>query len=479
MTQTEKRLLWAIVLVGFVCRLAWALYARGEPPVDWYRSGDEFSYYYYGREIALGHGYISYVTDQATAYFPIGYPAILGALYFVVLHTPLPDDLLLATSLLHVVVSTLSIGLLFIVGRRIASVRVGLFAAALLAVFPNMIFQVATVQLETIFTFLVLAALVVIVDHDWSAGPPTVRRLMAFGAALGVAVLVRPFAAVLLLGLAGALASLRMHWRRATTVIAIPITVVVALSIPWTIRNAIQMDAFVVSSTNMGDTLCIDRNSDATGGFRIANHDGCVDPNLPEVERNRGNTKKAVQWVVHNPGRELLQIGRRARVMFASDHDGIYAVQTLGGGAFLPASVVDVAEPTADWYFFVLLALAVVGAPQLASRTRRPERLLVASGLLGLLMIPLLLWGNPRFHLPLAPFLTLAAALALDDGWTRWAGWRSHSRSTTTRNGRVPAASSPPTGTATTSLAVRFVMESAPGRSDSVLRAQTSPRPAS
>ena len=419
MTAFERRVLWVVVGVGFALRLGWALYARGEPPTDWYLAGDQFSYYHYGSEIARGRGYISYVTGQATAYYPIGYPALLGGLYFLILHTPVPNNLLLATALLHVVLSSASVALVFVVGRAVASTRVGLLAAGLMAVFPNLVYQVATVQLETTFIFLVLATLAVIVTHDWSVGPPSTARLVAFGATLGIAVLVRPFAAVLLVGLAAALVAIGAGWRRTVLAVLVPVGVVVLLSVPWTIRNAAHMHAFIPSSTNMGDTLCIDRNMDAYGGFRFADHDGCVDPGLPEVPRNTGNTKKAIHFVLDHPGRELLQIVRRARFMFRDDHDGIYAVQTLGGGAFLPERVVDVAEPLADWYFYVVMALGVAGLPAFARRDHRPGRLLVASGLVGLLMIPLLLWGNPRFHLPLAPFIVLSAAFALDGAW-RW-----------------------------------------------------------
>lgn len=419
MTRRQRQTLWAVVAIGFALRLGWALYARGDAPHAWQESGDQFSYFHYGSEIARGHGYISYITGEATAYYPIGYPAILGTVFFVVLHTPIPDNLMLAAALLHVVLGTASVALTFLVGRAVANVRVGLIAAALLAVFPNVVYQVSTVQLETTFIFLVLAALAVIVTHDWSSGPPSLARLVAFGATLGVAVLVRPFAAVLLVGLAGALLTLRAGWRSVATGLAVPVLMVVLLSVPWTIRNAVRLDAFVPSSTNMGDTLCLDRNLDAQGGFRFADHDGCADPNLPEVPRNRASTKKAVRFIVDHPDRELLQIGRRARIMFESDHDGIEAVQTLGGGPFLPQGVVDVAEPVGDWYFFALLVLAAIGLPGFALRDHRPGRLLVASGLAGLLVIPLLLWGNPRFHLPLAPFLVLAAAFALDAGWTR------------------------------------------------------------
>ena len=90
--------------------------------------------------------------------------------------------------------------------------------------------------------------------------------------------MVRPFSVWMLLGLALAVLATGAGWRRAAVAVAWPVGVLVLVFVPWTIRNAVEMDGFVVSSTNMGDTLCLDRNLDATGRFRWADHDGCVDP---------------------------------------------------------------------------------------------------------------------------------------------------------------------------------------------------------
>ena len=105
------------------------------------------------------------------------------------------------------------------------------------------------------------------------------------------------------------------------------------MMVPWTIRNAIRMDAFVPTSTNTGDTLCLDRFDGANGGFRWADHEGCADPTLPEVPRNSESTRMAINWVLDHPAREGLQIVRRAKLIFGSDNDGVLAVNTLGGGA--------------------------------------------------------------------------------------------------------------------------------------------------
>jgi hypothetical protein len=96
--------------------------------------------------------------------------------------------------------------------------------------------------------------------------------------------------------------------------------------------------------------------------------------------------------------------------MFAEDHDGVLAAETMGSGEIFSNGTRRLLETTADWYFFAIVAAAVVGLPWLVRRPPRPERRLVLVPLVTLLVVPLLLWGNPRFHLPLAPFLALSAA---------------------------------------------------------------------
>lgn len=117
-----------------------------------------------------------------------------------------------------------------------------------------------------------------------------------------------------------------------------------------------------------------------------------------------------VQWVIDHPGRELLQIGRRAHIMFRDDHDAIVATEGLGSGPIFSDTTRELWSGTGDWYFRVVLVASVAGLPLLVARSPRPQRRLLLSIVVPLLVIPLLLWGNPRFHLPLVPFMVLAAA---------------------------------------------------------------------
>ncbi|HEU4841024.1 MAG TPA: glycosyltransferase family 39 protein [Ilumatobacteraceae bacterium] len=408
------RALAAVVAVAFVLRLTWVLWWQPSAPIHWQLSGDQFSYYHYAREIAAGRGYVHYVTGEPTAYYPIGYPAILAALFFVVGHTPVPDDYMMAVNVLHVAVGTASVVLAYLVGRALFGERGGLAGAALVAVFPNLVYQVTSIQLETMYIFWCLAAVAILVTHDWSRGLPSTRRLVAFGAVLGVSVLIRPFSIWFVVALFAGAVVAGAGWRRSVRAALIPLGVVLLMMVPWTIRNAVRLDAFVPTSTNTGDTLCLDRSMDATGGFRWADHEGCADPDLPEVERNSENTRMAVRWVLDHPAREVEQIVRRTKLIFASDTDGITAVNTLGGGAVMADSTADVLEVLANAGWLVICLLATAGVVILLARRRHePATAIVLVSLASLIVIPMLLWGNPRFHLPFSPFLAILAGGAI------------------------------------------------------------------
>jgi len=416
-----QRALVGIVAAGFVARLLWVIVVDSPDPVGDMALGDQFSYYYYGLEIAEGRGYVSYTTGQPTAYYPIGYPAILAVLFWFVAHTPFPDDYLLAAQLLNVVLSTATIVFAFLIARRLFGRRAGLISAGIVACFPNLVFNVGTLQLETTFIFLCLAALAVLVTHDWADGPPSTRRLLAFGALLGVSILVRPFSLLFLLAVLVAALVAGYGWRRAMVVAAIPLGVVVAMSAPWVVRNAIRLDAFVPTSTNTGDTVCLDRFDDANGDFRWADHEGCADPLLPEVERNTTSTRMAIRYVIDNPGRELVQIGRRARLIFATDRDGLVYSNLVGHGDVVSPSTARTLGDVADGFFHVVTVLGAAGVVvAIVRRRRRPETVLILVSLASLLAVPLLLWGAPRFHLPFSPLLAVMAGGVIGVAVDRW-----------------------------------------------------------
>jgi 4-amino-4-deoxy-L-arabinose transferase-like glycosyltransferase len=402
----------AILVVAAVIRLGFGLAAMdGPPPASWMTGGDQYSYWYYGDQIAAGHGYISYTNGKATSYYPIGYPATLAAVFWLQEHTPLPDSQPRAVALLHALMGTATVWFTYLIGRSLLGRRAGLAAAALVALFPNLVLNVPTYTLETAFVFWSTAALAVIATHDWRAGPPSNRRLLAFGTVLGLTVLTRPFSLPFVLGLLLAVLLLRAGWRRALASVAITLVPVLVLMTPWTIRNLHAMHAFVPISTNLGDTACLDRSMNADGGFQWAVA-GCGDPSLPEAPRNRENIKKAASFVVHHPTKEVELMGKRFGRMVENDHSGLLESESVNGRVVSPG-VRHALIHVADWYFWIVLSVAAIGfAGLLRNARRRPSGLLLATALFFLLLIPVELWGNVRFHIPALPFAALAACAA-------------------------------------------------------------------
>jgi 4-amino-4-deoxy-L-arabinose transferase-like glycosyltransferase len=410
LTRPQRRWLVAILAVALGARLAWAIYATEEPIR--LLSGDAYSYYFYGKQLASGHDLVSYATGEPTAYYPVGYPAILAVPFWIVQHTPIPDNLPMAGSLLNVVFGTLSVGLVFVIARRIFGTHVGLVAAAITAVWPNLVFYVATLQVETAFIFLALAAVAVLVTHDWSTGPPSRARLLAFGVVLGLSTLVRPFSLLFLVGLVVALLVAGSGWRRALTGLGWAGLALVLVLTPWTVRNLVVMDAPIVFSTNMGDTLCLDRSLDSTGKFRFVDHAGCAPAGTPEVERNSENIGKAIGFVFDHPDKEFELILERAWNIMENDHDGLVAVELDKIKPFLGHRLRTILTRTADGFFYAMLVLGAIGLPAFF-RDRRPARLLVVIAMLSLIVVPIGLWGTPRFHMPVLPFLAVSAAVTL------------------------------------------------------------------
>jgi SAM-dependent methyltransferase len=401
------------VLVGLVLRVAWALYAARSVP-EFLVSGDQYSYWVIGQEIAAGRGYRIPPFTDPTSYYPVGFPALLGLAAFVTTRTPLPDDPVLVMAAIQVTAGVAATALTYLVALRTWGPKAAVVSAWIVALWPNLVMSAATYSVEPVFMALCLGVLAVLVTHDWSSGRlPSPGRLVAFGALLGATVLVRPFVLPVIFGLAVACWVAKAGWRATLRTTMIPVAVVAVMMVPWTVRNAVTLGAFVPISTNLGDTVCMDRTLEANGTFRFAVHDGCADPDLPEAERNRANLREAASFVVSHPVKEVHLWGMRVYRMMIDDRVALREVEELGAGRFIDDRVRSGLGLVADSWFFAVGTLALVGT----ARRRRelwstPTRALVLVTAVGLLLIPIGLWGAPRFHVPLAPFMAIAAALA-------------------------------------------------------------------
>ena len=335
-SSRELWLLAAILALAVVLRIAWVAYAARDPQ----GFHDPTFYYVYAAQIADGAGY-SQLDGSATAYYPVGYPATLGGVFALVTHTPIPDNLTLTNAYFQVFLGVATVWLVYEVGRRLFGAGVGLLAALWIAVFPNLIYHTGAFLTETLFNFVTMAALAVLLWPDWRERKLGWARVAVFGLLLGFSALVRPISLPFIVLLPVVWLVAGFGWRRALGYTGVVAAATVAVILPWTVRNAIVMDEPVLISTNLGDNLCIGHFAGAQGGFALpevcfndAEYEG-LDATEAQVQRDRDNRQHAIDFALDNPRAELKLLSRKSYYTWHHDHDGLWAVESYGEDPFI------------------------------------------------------------------------------------------------------------------------------------------------
>ncbi|HEY4376598.1 MAG TPA: hypothetical protein VGM93_05545, partial [Acidimicrobiales bacterium] len=312
-------------------------------------------------------------------------------------------------------------GLAGVVGRRLVSARTGIVATFVLALYPNLVFHTGAILSETLYNFLFLAFVAVILGRPWDA---TMRRsrIVAAVALFGAAVLVRPISLPVLPCLVLCWWLAVRDWRMVLRWTLVAAVVLVGCLAPWTIRNEIRMHALVPLSTNTGDNLCIGHHPGASGAFEATEDcnsgQGVQYGTRSELRNDSIKTHRALRYTAHHLGSEPRLIAERARFMFDGDHDAVLAVESYRLDWWIPRSTEQHLFDLADAVYAVVAVVGAVGLVRLAA-TRRADRVFLVLAALATAAVPLAFFGDSRFKVPVMPLLCIAAAAAVTMPWHR------------------------------------------------------------
>jgi len=294
MSQNVRRAPSAIAILTAVSALAAAVFAvRTGWPLRYY---DENQYLELAARLAHAEGYSLF--GQSSAYRPPAWPALLAP--FVAIVGPSPLLLLVPVALLAL--SALFSGLIVI---RITGSPWGAVAAPLTLLYPLNLYTASTLYPQAFATALILGIWLVIVQatESWRSGPQlriwqaALVGLMAAGLALAVPSLV--FTGVVV-GAWAIWSQTRARWRTA-------LAMAVGFGVPvlaWTIRNLVELHAFVPFSTSSGENLLYGNNPNATATSGVAVDVGSiltVGNSLDEVARDKYYQAQAWSWISQHP----------------------------------------------------------------------------------------------------------------------------------------------------------------------------------
>jgi len=432
------RVLLVIVAVAFGVRVAYVGIAKAGPcrvygpngvvvgssPSKCER-GDELFYNAESNYVAKGHGF----NEPLSAFFHPGEkppPAadhppltvlVLAPVSWLVEHAPLSwvihepmEDHVREHRYTMALLGTLLVALVGLLGRRVGGDTVGLVAASIAAVSPNIWVNDGLVMSETLTALTVtLALLGALRWHD----RPSARRAVELGVVCGLAALARVEFA-LLVPLLVVVVALRLprpaseRWKQAS--IAIAATVVVMA--PWVGFNLALFHDPTFVSTNDGLTLAGANcgpvyHGKATGFWTI---DTCADNPPPGDQSQVASAlrRRGLDYMRAHASRVplvvLARIGRTWSLFRPID------MVTLNTG-----------EDREEWVtrlglvaFYPTLLLAVGGAVVLARRRKRVEVWVVLVPSIIVTLNTIVTYGQTRFRAGAEPSLALLAAVGAD-----------------------------------------------------------------
>ena len=396
----------ACFAVALVIRLAWVLWVDR----DGFVLNDAMMYN--ANAVAINEG-LGFRPPQGgpSAQWPPAYSTILAGIYWLFGIEPLWGEMF------NAIVGAVTVVLLMLLVERVVDRRTAILAGAMLTVLPGPILWTDVLVTETLYTAMFVLMMLVLAHATPSWG-----WMAAIGAVIGLGALVRGEA------LTWGLLPIVLFWRELPRIelvkrIAAAAAVAVVCLLPWTIRNAIVMDAFVPVATNASATLWSGHHEGATGGQTYPPEEFYLqfdqEPPLRELQSGAALRREALEYMVTNPVHELQLIPLKLIHLNRGDSYALDWVNAAPGAAPIAPINVERIGVLADVGYYGLLTLFLLGAVVLGRPFwgTRMGRVIAASFLTGLFLYGFLYYGNYRYRLPYEPLMVLVAATFLVRLW--------------------------------------------------------------
>jgi len=392
MDRTGTRIAAAILFAALAIRIVFVIATPNYTLVH-----DALDYQHHAVSIADGHGFaLSY--GRPTAFRPPAYPIFLAAVYLVTG----PD--VEWGRIANAFVGTGIVALIGLIAFQLWGRRVALVALGLGAIYIPLILVGQSIMSEPLFVLCLLGAIAAVLHSKrWP-------WVIAAGVLMGLAILGRANAIILLVPLAAAV------WRgwRAPLVLCVAAALTVA---PWTIRNYDTFHAFVPVSTQFGSALAGTYNSEAKAdkqnpaSWRTLKR---VDDYRPIYDKIRSTPEPVLE-------KQL----RKASIEFIKAHPayvGTVAYWTtrrmldLAGMEWSIHTAATISA-TRGWAiagvicFWIFALLALFGAT--TRQARAAPLWLWAVPVLMYLSVVFLVVETPRYRTAIDPFIVLLAALTV------------------------------------------------------------------
>ncbi len=410
--------LTVITVIAAVGRVVYSV-AVADPRVKGVKLSDQVFYHLQARAVADGWGFVNpfafYATGPAhrvidTALHPPLYTT------FLAIPARFGIDSMLSQRVMTSLLGAATVFLVGLLGRALGGNRLGLIAAALTAVAPALWVNDSVLGLETLYCFLVVAALLALYSF-WDR--PRLTAAIALAAALGLASLTRSEGPILfvLLALPTVLLKRGLSWRDRGKYLGVMAVVGALLVGPWVVRNMTTFEKPTYLGTGFGLVLAYG-NCDRTysGEFLGYWSDQCgyndYAPRTEESVVDLRARKQGTDYIRDHLGRLPVVVAARVGRVWSVfrptqnvDFDAFYERRgTAESWAVLVA-------------YYAMLVLSIAGLVVL--RRRRIPIFPYIAIALSVTITVALSFGITRYRAPVDIVMPLLSAVAID-AFLRW-----------------------------------------------------------
>ena len=391
-----RKYLLFIAVCGFIVHFIPALFTTIEP------QSDALDYHQLAVNIAEHHAYE--IQGHATAYRPIGFPAVLGAVYSI------SPNVMLGQILQSILIAVSGLLIALIIVHASQSYRLGVIGAVLWNILPITFAQSLVLMSEPLAITTMLAGI-----YFWMIANNKKYVLLA-GICLGISILTRPTFVFVI----PAFFIVREKHSDNISLLkkgAILIAGIMIAISPWLIRNYNVMGKAMLS-TNGGINAFIGNNPEANGSYKVVKLMHTFD-GMHEVPADKFAMHLSVQYMLEHPVQTLTMIPKKIAYLFSSD-----AYVSLELFAKADTNYRAMIQSLSLWQLFLFI---IPGAGVfLGGLLTLP---LIKEQYIGKIIIAcMILWmaahalffGSPRYHEPLIPFMIIAIVLGLNSLKTRW-----------------------------------------------------------
>lgn len=364
-------------------------------------------------EIADGIGYQE--RGEPTAFWPVGWPALIAAASMLTGSTTSAVILLNLSAVICTLYSILWLGRRLTNDERVSRLALGLYS-----IYPAGLLYATQASNEVTYTGIALCAFCLLI-----ATTRQLRWLILSGLLFGIATLIKPQT---ILFPAGVLIGLTIVYRTYTLRTAMLNALVIyacifAVILPWSLRNQQVFDEFVLVSTNGGMALLIGANDQITGDhFEYQDTPVFKQLEIPwaervkrQVELDKAQKAAAWDWIKENPIEYFSWMPSKVFLLWHKDTSAFWELD----GTYPNAKIaVRFGQAINQLYYSVILILSFYCAVISLNAVLRRNSTLMPLALLFCMpvfvsLLAAVFTGQIRYHFPAMASLMIAAAWSL------------------------------------------------------------------